>query len=185
MQATDLDVEEKTSILREEWDEMIERWLPVHVSDHSAAHYAAQVLDLWIYQLKSKEATKESETVMTEVSSAVKALLQSEESHETLWILRRMVFTIFAKLDDFPNPAIWEECMVHSIAKEWCKTESGKLGTGMAGNVHALTFLYWVAASTDTTSRLSETAVQNVISLLASHPDIHHLMWAKGREIKR
>jgi Protein prenyltransferase alpha subunit repeat len=186
IQSIDLNVEEKTRILRNEWEEMIEEWLPRHMSDHSAAHYAAQVLELWVRQLKSERTTSDLESVAAHAVEAVKALVvEDEDFHETLWILQRMVVTILlSELGDTTNDRIGLRPEVDLIAKQYFQNGSS-VGTGTTNNVHMLTFLLWVAESLKKCSNapiVAETVLHDIRVSLSSHPHIHHCMWAKENQ---
>ena len=177
IESIDLNGEEKTTLLRDEWNEIVTEWLPKNVSDHSAAHYAAQVLELWMHQLESQPITaQELQHFVAEILNGIKALLEGEEPHETLWILRRMVVTILSSnhnnnplLDDL----IGEE--VNSVAKNYLTTTSVSDVT----NVHALTFLLWVSMLTRNQPTLWKTPLE-LPRVLARHTNVHHCMWAKG-----
>ena len=177
IESIDLNGEEKTTLLRDEWNEIVTEWLPKNVSDHSAAHYAAQVLELWMHQLESQSITAtEFQHFVAEILNGIKALLEGEEPHETLWILRRMVVTILSSNHN-NNPLLVDDLIgeeVNSVAKNYLATTSVLDET----NVHALTFLVWVS----TLTRNQPTLLNNTLELprvLARHANVHHCMWIK------
>ena len=181
IQSIDLHREEKMKILKEEWDEIVTEWLPKNVSDHSAAHYAAQVLELWLHQLQSQQVltANEWQNFAAGILNVVKVLLEGEEPHETLWILFRMVVTILLKYAHSIEDLIVEE--VNSVTQDYMATSASELTTGFPDNVHALTFLLWVAKFTNTsTGTPTLLKHQDVLRVLARHPNIYHCMWTEG-----
>jgi hypothetical protein len=120
----DVDDDETTMQLHQQqiWDFLLhqvkwstEEWLPTHVSDHSAVHYGATVLQLLVhFNIEANDpyiATKwqkSNEMVTSKVVSCTAALdtIQSERikiaklivqypKHESLWLYRRYCCLIF------------------------------------------------------------------------------------------
>jgi hypothetical protein len=180
IQSIDLHREEKMKLLGDEWDDIVTEWLPKNVSDHSAAHYAAQVLELWLHQLQSQQIkASELQNFVAEILNGVKVLVEGEEPHETLWILLRMVVTILLKHTNSLDDLIVKE--VNSVAKDYMVTSTSELTTGFTDNVHALTCLLWVAMFTSTSTGTPILLTKrDMLKVLARHPNIHHCMWTEG-----
>lgn len=88
-------------LLRQEFSD-VSTWLHGRVSDHSAAHYGCQVLQLWFHYsrltLKSEEDTMDNQNVTDQLVMIAKTALEDSKTlvqqfpdHETLWIFRRLV----------------------------------------------------------------------------------------------
>jgi hypothetical protein len=156
-------IDPTTELLREEWQDMLTKWLPQHVSDHSAAHYGAQVLDLWM--TKSKETTLGiAEQILPQVTSLVE---RQQEFHETLWILRRLVVRILllhGKEDDTIRKLVEKDLeMVYQEA---------------SSNLHAWTYLVWVVRLEQGGLSLNHVVdLPKAISVLQKHPKATHEMW--------
>jgi hypothetical protein len=193
---TAIDSKQQIDLLQEEWDDIVTRWLVLHVSDHSAAHYASQVLKLWTTKLLLQSSTIDERNVLeslaAKVLNQVRSLIERRhESHETLWILRRMAVRI-----------LWQtrESSIKALVREDV-TSVAAIYLEKSDDVHAWTFLAWVDRvmeqdeddTMDASSTLAETtdvpstkadpqksAPLAVRSLLRDHPQIHHFMWMEG-----
>lgn len=120
----DVDDDESTIQLHQQqiWDFLLhqvkwstEEWLPTHVSDHSAVHYGATVLQLLVHfhieandPSNSTQRQKSNDMITSKLVSCTAALdtIQSERikiaklivqypKHESLWLYRRYCCLIF------------------------------------------------------------------------------------------
>eukprot|EP00934_Nitzschia_sp_Nitz4_P006357 Nitzschia sp. Nitz4//scaffold4_size323378//282401//283706//NITZ4_000708-RA/size323378-snap-gene-0.477-mRNA-1//-1//CDS//3329553543//6347//frame0 len=163
-------VEPSAEQLQREWDDITLRWLPQHVSDHSSAHYASQVLSLWIQRTSDTHVLIQ---VLTDARDRVQELVQGHYSHETIWILRRLVARLAlenVRRCDAIASLVRED--IHLVEQEVFSSN----GTNC---VHALTYLTWVhklcpPLAGNNSLFSEESTILTVRGLLQSHEDIHH-----------
>lgn len=190
----------KLDLLEEEWNDVVTSWLNLHVSDHSAVHYASQVLEIWTTQLlRSSSADETSSSYLlqelaTKVLSELRTLLERNESHESLWILRRMVVRILMKTrESSVEEMVREE--VRSVAEAHLKRPGVENSVSPSSDVdvHALTFLAWwelvvqqdkdaIMALKDLKTWMNSDTDKGgtrslLLSLLREHPEIYHFLW--------
>ena len=90
---------------------MWQEWLPKHPADHSAVHYACQVLDLLLNEIISLQLDSGQPLIEEKITPiAVSALNQVRillskysEENESLWILRRITYKILWERMVFSN----------------------------------------------------------------------------------
>lgn len=164
---TTISVARKMELLEEEWEDIVTGWLNLHVSDHSAAHYASQILEMWtnmqLLQLQQSSSlidgssttstcTKNSsnyslQQLATKVLSQVQALIERNESHETLWILRRMTVRILWNTRDSLVEELTRKEM-RSVAAMYLANDDhdGSIAPSsvVEDNANALAFLAWL-----------------------------------------
>ena len=188
-------------LLQEEWDDTVTRWLKLHVSDHSAVHYASQILQMWTTLLLTSSSVHGDNSayslqqLATKVLSQVRSLIEpNEESHETPWILRRMAISILWKTRESSVESLVRK-EVGSIVVAYYMQKIQDDGHDCSHSfsvvdVHALTFLAWVKRviqeDDDGMNELGSSWMEldmlndspaTLHTLLRFHPQIYHCMW--------
>lgn len=152
---------------------MWQEWLPKHPADHSAVHYACQVLDLLLneimsLQLDSGQPLIEEKIAPVSVSALnqVRILLSKySEENESLWILRRITYKTLWKHKEFSNAMA---SLVRSLVRNDLKSivsstlssdvefqqgdncnesENDSIITTNPKSIYAWTFLAWCIAN--------------------------------------
>jgi hypothetical protein len=179
------------SMLQNEWSSILS-WLKMHVSDHSAVHYGAQVLEFWFDSIQNDEKSV-SIQVMTGALQAAKDLVDRHPDHETLWIFRRVVVVTVMRYCCSRNKAnnnlqtvlaiIWNQ----DIEQVHKSTITDKVSLSLDRPDYAWSYIMWVLiqmrleASTTTTDLLKpdEAAEMYTKTLAALREDknIGHYMW--------
>lgn len=151
-------------MLVDEWKEMVDQWLPLHISDHSGVHYAAQILALWMEETSASQTSDKDETdgslapalerVAVEALARAKELVDRHSEHETLWILRRMVVRILwgygaqskkiAALVEEHVQQVAATMTPKSQTKANMESTSSKTHESSTTLVHCLSFLAWI-----------------------------------------
>lgn len=184
--STSVPVDRKVRLLEIEWDDIVTKWLPLHVSDHSAVHYASQVLQFWILELKASSTSGGNSLALGQVASRVmsqvRCLIDSLESHETLWILRRLVVRILWESRQAScGSVVLEDVKEVTTSIEQWRNKNGPTATP---NIHSLTFLAWVAGFLPTRNQDPQSHIDSLslfpldlFSMLQDHPWVYHRMW--------
>jgi len=156
---------------------MWQEWLPIHPSDHSAVHYACQVLDLLMdeiisIQVDSGQPLIEEKIAPISISALnqVRILLSKySEENESLWILRRITYKILWKHLYFPPVAEKHpdkknffnamaslvrtlvrndlKSIVSSTLSDCNDSESDSMKTPHEKSIYVWTFLAWCIAN--------------------------------------
>jgi hypothetical protein len=174
-------------LLESELTQLLRKWLPQHTSDHSAVHYASQVLELFFTRLakSGKTATEGKVSVLQDVQN----LVQKYDEHESMWILRRNVLQIFWRTflvenDNTMLVLAWNN-LVEPVYQEQVQ-QQGAASTNKNHNSHALAFLAWCivtlegyysGAELKEMCKLRFAEVDAIYSALKHHPQITHQMW--------
>jgi hypothetical protein len=152
------------------------KWLQRHVSDHSAVHYGSQVLELWVCSTQFKEVPQRQQISDTSIAQhalkEVQRLVQHHESHEAMWIFRRLVVGVLLQHLRDRTLVIQE---IQTVYKEVVSTE-GKKET--ASVVHAWTFLVWSVMQLQYVGEVvDDLDLSTAVSVLQQHSDVAHEMW--------
>jgi hypothetical protein len=178
------------------------KWLQRHVSDHSAAHYGSQVLELWwVCSSSSTQFIKEvpqqqqrrhqqmisdtsSISIAQQALKEVRGLVQRHPNHETMWIFRRLVVGVLLQhLREEDRTLVIEE--IQTVYKEVVdavlSTEGKKDTTTAAVAHHAWTFLVWSAMQLQDVGEVlvddDDLDLSTAVSVLQQHSDVAHEMW--------
>lgn len=178
---------ERAVLLRGIWTSEFERickWLETHISDHSAAHYGAQVLQLLM--------TPSTPYIYNPEEMAIKALEESrtlvnrQPATETKWIFRRMVVQVLllqAKTNASIRALVQSEIV--SVYHEYVAKDTSSSCLDKH-HIHAWTFLVWcmlqmqktLGAGGENLLAQNKTPRQaipsNAISLLQRHLTVVH-----------
>lgn len=160
------------SLLQMEWEDIVDQWLPQHISDHSAAHYGSQVLMVWMNHI-AKQDPLAVVSVATEAMAKVRTLVDRHEEHETLWILRRLVVRILLEHSRHDSRMI--DIVMEDITQVQEKDAT-------AGLVHFLTFQAWVYHISHDVGYQNELFPNKggpvqILSTLRDHPRVYHELW--------
>lgn len=174
MRSSEVSVDARICLLQQEWDEMIQQWLPHHTSDHSAAHFSSEVLSFWMTLVRTQKSIGDLRQLATDALEQVTKLVEDEEPHETLWILRRTIVAIIAKEGSSTADLVTK----HIQSVKAANFQSGML-LDIKVNLNALSFLLWMSKDINSEARTLPTNVlQEIVSFLATK--VHHCLWATG-----
>ncbi len=152
---------------------MWQEWLPKHPADHSAVHYACQVLDLLLNEIISLQLDSGQPLIKEKITPiSISALNQVQillskysEENESLWILRRTTYKILWKRMDYSSAIA---SLVRSLVRNDLKSilssmlssdvecqqvdncndsENDSIKTTNPKSVYAWTFLAWCIAN--------------------------------------
>ncbi len=156
---------------------MWQEWLPIHPADHSAVHYACQVLDLLMNEIISLQVDSDQPLIEEKIApisisalNQVRILLSKySEENESLWILRRITYKVLWKHLYFPTVAEKHSdkknffnamaSLVHSLVRNDLKSiislrmsdcndsESNSMKTPNDKSIYVWTFLAWCIAN--------------------------------------
>lgn len=169
---------------KREWRTMLKDWLPKHISDHSAAHYASQMLSFLVKEAShsnSKDNSTKFDSLMAwakEAAGSVRDLVERHEDHETLWILFRLTMRVFwdSKLEKLRSIAREEIERVATRVLDKNSTDP----TGIIVTLHAWTFLAWCHETLQPTSGDESHPVMQTsiyLDVLQNHPKVNHRLW--------
>ena len=158
--------------------ESIFTWFQRHVSDHSAAHYGAQVLELYLRY--SSEDDEDDEDIAQLAIRKIHELFQIVgNEHETLWSFRRMVVRVLMLSNHQQHQALVKE-EIQSVYQQYTMTvpRMGEAADFTTTNIYAWTFLLWCVVHFPDWSTVGKNQISSeAIPILQNHPNISHQMW--------
>jgi hypothetical protein len=138
------------SLVSEEWN-FVTGWLPRHVSDHSAVHYAGRVLQLLMQSGNGGIQCVQKAT--TEAKTEAKRLTEFFPMHEVLWIFRRncasAMMQVLEKDEALPTA---KYDFIHHLLDAWKEGQESKrpsVGSEVElewrqTHVYRLSYIVWV-----------------------------------------
>jgi hypothetical protein len=184
------------SLMSEEWSS-VTTWLERHVSDHSAVHYAGQVLQFLLrYTSNTTDAKIE---VVKKALQLARELVDRFSDHEALWSFRRTVVSSILEYyysvttqsisSDEWKATLWPILWGKDVAQVYNSAiiilnQKDSLSPSIPP-VHAVTYLLWVLVQiqkyvdpkTIQEAGGIEKMHSHTLSVLQTSPNVAHWMW--------
>ena len=146
----------------------IEKWLQSHISDHSAAHYGGQVMDIYLQLLSDTNINdNQAKTIPNlvhlgkEICTNCKSMISSYPQKEVLWIWKRICSRFLIRIISHDlhkeksdkSTSILNELLQKYIFKDITTILQEHKESGVnssndvdknAYNVHSLTYIVWI-----------------------------------------
>lgn len=165
------------SLLKTEVDS-VEPWLQRHVSDHSAAHYGGEVINLWLQVGKLNQGdpvinTSNIDLLVWKLDAIQEKLKGSQEliskfpSHEVIWVWRRICSRLFLEHADEESGMNFVQEETKACTKTFTmEDESESLTTSRSH--HMFSYVLWILKYAYSRWNKCERQVQMIRSELIS-----------------